>query len=321
MFLLIIIMLSLLLTLFTLVEWNCENLFDCIDDSLTADEEFTPEGAYHWTYGHYWRKLNRVGQVIVGCGGEGRQWQLPDFVALCEVESDTVLTDLTRKSLLRNASYEYVMTHSPDRRGINVAFLYSPFSFLLTRSYSLRVDTLPGMKPTRDILYVCGATIDDDTLHFFVVHAPSRSGGEHATRPYRHRVAERLCQSIDSIRAVHPDAHIIVTGDFNDYSSDKNLLYYAQHDLVEVSRDARGSHGAKGTYRYQGLWDSLDHVFMSRQLARRTEQCFVFDAPYLMEDDTRYGGFHPKRNYRGTAWVNGFSDHLPLVTRFNLSSE
>src|SRR3712207_8786524 len=41
--------------------------------------------------------------------------------------NDSVLTDLTKKSLLRNARYEYVMTDSPDERGIDVALLYSPF--------------------------------------------------------------------------------------------------------------------------------------------------------------------------------------------------
>ena len=33
----------------TLVEFNCENLFDCLDDSLKQDEEFLPEATRHWT--------------------------------------------------------------------------------------------------------------------------------------------------------------------------------------------------------------------------------------------------------------------------------
>lgn len=308
----------LLASLLTFVEWNCENLFDCIDNPLTQDEEFLPDGSHHWTHWRYWKKLNRMGQTIVVCGGEGREWQLPDFVALCEVESDSAMIDLTRKSLLRRAGYEYLMTHSPDRRGVNVALLYSPFSFRPLRSYGLRVDTLQGMKPTRDILYVCGTTIDDDTLHIFVVHASSRSGGERATRRFRRQVAERLCASVDSIRSDTPEANIIVAGDFNDYSSDDNLAFYAGHGLHEVSRGATGSHGAKATYFYQGEWNSLDHVFMSDGLARGVVSCEVFDAPFLLEEDTKYGGFHPKRNYRGPAWVNGFSDHLPLVVRFRL---
>ena len=122
--------LSLLLTsLFTLVELNCENLFDCQHDSLKQDYEFLPTSDHHWTRTRYWRKLNRIGQEIIACGEMDSTWMLPDLVALCEVENDTVMRDLTKRSLLRKARYEYLMTHSPDVRGIDVALLYSPFSF------------------------------------------------------------------------------------------------------------------------------------------------------------------------------------------------
>ena len=50
------------------------------------------------------------------------------LVALCEVENDSVLFDLTKRSAIRTAGYEYVMTSSPDERGIDVALMYQPFS-------------------------------------------------------------------------------------------------------------------------------------------------------------------------------------------------
>ena len=93
----------LLISLFTFVELNCENLFDCRHDSLKNDTEFLPDGAYHWTRTRYWQKLDRIGQTILSCGVKEQTWQLPDMVALCEVENDSVLHDLTRRSLLRNA--------------------------------------------------------------------------------------------------------------------------------------------------------------------------------------------------------------------------
>lgn len=97
----------------TVVELNVENLFDTHHDSLKRDEDFLPEGRYRWTPSRYWRKLNRLGQTIIACGTDTTRWELPDLVALCEVENDTVLHDLTRRSLLRRAGYEYVMTDSP----------------------------------------------------------------------------------------------------------------------------------------------------------------------------------------------------------------
>lgn len=40
------------------------------------------------------------------------------------------------------------------------------------------------------------------------------------------------------------------------------------------------------------------------------------DLPFLMEEDERYGGYHPKRTYLGPRYLGGYSDHLPLVFRF-----
>ena len=115
--------LSLLLGIFTVVELNCENLFDCQHDSLKHDEQFLPTSDYHWTLHRYWTKINRIGQTILSCGESTNGWSLPDMVGLCEVENDSCLIALTRRSLLRHARYEYVMTHSPDERGIDVALL------------------------------------------------------------------------------------------------------------------------------------------------------------------------------------------------------
>ena len=185
--------LSLLLSsLLTLVQLNCENLFDCRHDSLKQDIEFTPEGDRRWTASKYWDKLDNTAKAIISCGTEDGDWRLPDLVALCEVENDSVMHDLTRRSLLRSANYEYIMTSSPDERGIDVALLYSPGSFAPVRHYPLRIKPMKGMRPTRDILYVAGRIITGDTVHIFVVHAPSRYGGERRTRPHRKLVADRL---------------------------------------------------------------------------------------------------------------------------------
>lgn len=312
-------MLSLLLaSLFTFVELNCENLFDCQHDSLKNDTEFLPDGSNHWTPNRYWRKLNRIGQEILACGGEGDEWALPDMVALCEVENDSVMRDLTRRSLLRKARYEYVMTHSPDERGIDVALLYSPFSFRFISSHAIRVDMPRGVRPTRDILYVSGRITTGDTLHVFVVHAPSRTGGERATAPYRQLVADRLGSAIDSLRRLSPSAPVIVAGDFNDYSGSRNLKRIAEHGMTDVSASARGRNGAKGTYRFHGEWGSLDHFLLSREWVEAMQECFIMDAPFLLTRDEKYGGMQPKRNFLGPKYLNGFSDHLPLVLRLRL---
>jgi len=264
----------------TLVELNCENLFDCKHDSLKQDQEWLPASVRKWTPTRYWRKVNNIGQTILSCQTDG----VPDLVALVEVENDSVVFDLTRRSLLRNAGYEYLMTQP-----------------------------LEGMRPTRDILYIKGETLSYDTLHVFVVHAPSRFGGERATRPNRRIVAERLMSVISTLPT---DAKVIVAGDFNDYADSPALQYLSSSELHNVTALAQGTHGAQGTYRYQGRWQSIDHVLVSSSLLHRVAQTYINDAPFLLEEDKKYGGVKPLRTFNGYRYQRGFSDHLPLVVHF-----
>ena len=302
--------LSLLLTGFlTLVELNCENMFDCQHDSLKDDTEWMADGKRKWTPARYWRKLNHIGQEILSCQQEG----VPDLVALVEVENDSCLFDLTRRSLLRGAGYEYLMTESPDVRGIDVALLYQPMTFRPICYDYLDVKPLEGMRSTRDILYVQGETLNSDTLHIFVVHAPSRYGGEKQTRPNRQLVVDRV---MNVVRQLPADAKVIIAGDFNDEATDPALRFLEDNGLHNITAKATGSHGAKATYRYQGFWQSIDHVFVSTVLLNSVEQTFINDAPFLLEEDKKYGGVKPLRTFNGYRYQRGFSDHLPLVVRF-----
>ena len=295
----------------TMVELNCENLFDYLDDEGKDDSEYLPESTRHWTKKRYWRKLNNIGQELLSCSDEG----IPDLIALCEVENDSVLHDLTRRSLLRNAGYEYLMTSSPDLRGIDVALLYSPFSFAPIRSYSICVNPIEGMRPTRDILYAEGQVASGDTLHVFVVHAPSRYGGERYSRPFRKVVADRLCQSVDSIQNLKPDAQILIAGDFNDDADSPALRQIYQHGIRNLSCEVEGQNGVRGTYRYQGEWESIDHILGSSYIYNKVESAQIHAPKFLLEEEKLYGGYRPRRTYNGMRYQPGYSDHLPLVVR------
>ena len=287
------------------IELNCENLFDTRHDEGKQDEEFTPEGTRRWTRTRYWRKLNAIGQDILSCAE-----QLPSLVALVEVENDTVMHDLTRRSLLRNAGYEYLMTESPDVRGMNVALLYQPARFRPICYDALEVPTLPDMRPTRQILYVKGETQRGDTLHFFVVHAPSRYGGELETRPYRRQVIDVLSTALDTLM----EKNVVVAGDFNDYAESPSMQMLTTTGLLNVSVNATGAEGrAKGTYRYRGEWHSLDHILLSPTLSERLYSIYINDATFLLEPEDIYGGWKPRRTFNGYRYQRGFSDHLPLV--------
>lgn len=309
-----------ILGIFTIMQLNCENLFDCQHDSLKNDQEFLPTSTRRWTPKRYWNKLDKVGKTIIcaGLGNPNRQKYgndvIPDIVTLCEVENDTVMRDLTKRSLLRKMGYEYFITSSPDQRGIDVALLYQPLTFRPINHYSIGVGLLKSGRPTRDILYVKGATIAMDTLHIFVIHAPSRYGGESASRPNRVMVAQRLCQSIDSVKAVSPDARIVVSGDFNDYHDSEALLEIYRHDMLNATSEAKGQNGALGTYYYKGEWNSIDHILLSNDMKDRIETTYVNDPKFLLEYDKASGVYKPHRTYRGMKYQKrGYSDHLPLI--------
>ncbi len=302
--------------LFSLLTFNCENLFDCLHDEGHDDYEYLADGAKHWTTHRYWNKLNDVARVIVSSAEHGGK--LPDVVALCEVENDSVMTSLTRRSLLRNVGYDYLMTTSADHRGIDVALLYQPSRFRPIAHCSLRVPLLPGMRSTRDILYVSGCTLTGDTLHVFVLHAPSRSGGAAHSAPYRLQVARRLVASTDSIRSVSPNAKILVAGDFNDESTDPVFPFLEEKGLNDIPPTLKKSSQVRGSYRYKGRWQTIDHIVVSSNLTDSVQGCNIHSIPYMLEPDPTYGGVRPKRTYLGGRYLGGCSDHLPLLLQLRL---
>lgn len=302
---------------YTIVSYNCENLFDLRHDSLKQDLEFLPEGNRKWTFNRYWRKINDIGRVILQIGGKGEEWMLPDIVGLIEVENDSVMHTLTRGGVLKGAHYNYVMTEAEDIRGIDVALMYNSLRIKLIGHETIKISEKKGFRRTRDILYAILRTTEGDTLHVFTMHCPSRSRGQMQTEPYRLHVVERLLDKIDSIRKNGAE-NVIVIGDFNDYSYNKSIRRITDTGLNEVSSHAKGlfhPNEVVGTYCFQQEWGSIDHIFTSNKI--RTSDCYIFDADWMLEKNNA-DAFKPRRTYLGDFYHGGVSDHLPLVFKFGI---
>lgn len=290
------------------VGYNVENLFDCVDDTLTHDNEFLPGAIRHWTPYRYWSKLHAVSRVIASIGGD----RAPDFVALCEVENDSVMHDLTRRSPLRTVGYDYLMTSSADPRGIDVALMYKPTTF---RPFAHR-DLCLSLGRTRDVLLVSGQLYTGDTLDIFVCHLPSRLNGRKSAQ-LRSHVVESICQVIDSVCLARTTPRIVVMGDFNDTPQSKALL-----PLVERLGMICITEGLGGSYRYKGKWEQIDHVYLSPALLCRGADstalhlsphgAWNFESDFLVEPEPLYGGCRPLRTYNGMRYIGGTSDHLPV---------
>ena len=299
-------------TPFRVMFWNVENLFDTKDDSLKNDNEFLPDATRHWTYSRYREKLKNLARGIIASGDE----YVPDLVGLCEVENDSCIHDLIRRSPLREAGYRYVMTDSPDQRGIDVALLYQRGSFRLLQHHSIRIPHKQVKRdPTRDILHVVGKVVSGDTLDVFVCHMPSRSGGPLENEPYRMFTAKVLRQVVDSVMDVRTNPHLVVMGDFNDYPTNRsvNEVLCGDGRLNNLMKDKK-----EGTYCYRGEWGMFDQFLVSGQVAATNVQIVRF--PFLLEEDDKYGGEKPFRTYNGMKYNGGYSDHLPILMEmiFNL---
>lgn len=314
---------------FRVMEYNVENLFDCEHDTLKNDAEFMPDAVRKWSYFRYRDKLLKIAKVIAAAGEE----YVPDLVALCEVENERAMRDLTRYTPLKEVGYRFVMTDSPDRRGIDVALLYQPGTFKLLNRRSIRIPSAQiNRPPTRDILHVTGMVLTGDTLDVFVCHMPSRSGGQKESEPYRLFTASVLKAQVDSIMCLRTNPHLLITGDFNDYPSDASIAEVldarAPSGLPEARRLYNLMDGRKdeGTYRYRGEWGILDQMIVSGMLlSEKTafhtsyEQARILKFPFLLVEDERYGGSVPFRTYWGARYLGGYSDHLPIVVELKVS--
>lgn len=309
---------------FRVVAYNCENLFDTVHDAGKDDLAFLPSSIRRWNGIKFRRKLNRISKVIVAAG-EGL---LPDLVALCEVENDSCLHSLTKRSLLRNAGYEYVITDSPDRRGIDVALLYQPGTFRLLSSQSYRIPkNFESQQPTRDVLHVTGLVRTRDTLDVFVCHLPSRAGGKAKSGIFRRYVAAVIKQKADSVVAMRDNPHVMLAGDFNDEPSDRSLRSFEPDFILLTGMSLSGSYHpteVQGTYYYKGVWNRLDHILLNKAFYGKSGpfrpkppvQARILDFPFLLERDGTYKTQVPYRYYKGYRYNGGYSDHLPVCVDF-----
>ena len=317
------VMLSLLLCLCVLVgasqearrfrflSWNVENLFDTLHDEGHDDQQFLPDGEYRWDSHRYWRKQGNLARIIL----EACELQPVDIVGLYEVENDSVVHDLIRRTRLAHLGYDYVMTESRDLRGVDVALLYQPATFRLLSATPHRITyNAEQERPTRDILHCSGVMPRGDTLDVVLVHFPSRRGGVKASEPYRLRAATIVRHIIDSLHAVRRQPSVVVMGDCNDEPRNKSIRLMAGDDMKVMTSNPAHPKNIFGTYYYQHAWSQIDNMLVSAGAVTRykIDSCAIFAPKPLLEYDA--DGFpFPCRTYRGPSYHGGISDHLPLI--------
>ncbi|GHT61014.1 endonuclease [Bacteroidia bacterium] len=307
--------------------YNVENLFDTVDNPHKNDNEFLPDGQRHWSQKRYYTKINNLAKVISSAG----EWGSPAMIGMCEVENEKVIRDLIRNSPLKKTDYRFVVTNSPDQRGINVALLYQrdQFKYLEHHAYTIRFP-YNKHKATRDILHVTGQVISRDTVDVFVCHFPSRRGGENESESDRVYTASILKSKTDSLMRIRKNACIIIMGDFNDESSNKSISLTLNALPVSQKPETKKlynlfQHFEKktGSYKYKNQWNLLDQMIVSGNLIAGDGSfkvlpytATIFSRNFMLTEDKTYGGKRPKKTFSGMKYEDGYSDHLPIFVDF-----
>lgn len=303
--------------------YNAENLFDTYNDPNKDDDEFTPEGPFHYTDKVYQQKLHNIATVLAQLGTDKNN-DGAALIGLAEVENDGVLSDLVHQTELKDRGYKFIWFSGPDPRGITVALLYDPQRFKVLKAKPIEV-LLDGGEPTRDILLVTGI-LAGDTVHILVNHWPSRRG-EDETESKRIVVAKADRIIIDSLLNRNNNAKIIFMGDLNDNPDNLSVVQILR--TTDEPDNTRNSYlynpwyniykSGSGSLIHARQWDMFDHIIISGGLLNKTKLHFseatIFYRDFLITKGGKFKGY-PHRSFAGTRWINGYSDHLPVVMYF-----
>lgn len=316
---------------YMVVFYNLENFFDTINDPETRDDEFTPEGSRKWNTVKYNKKLNNMERVLFDIASVQKTY--PAVIGVSEVETRGVLEDIISTPKLAPANYRIVHYDSPDRRGIDVGFLYRPDIFKLEGSAEIPFK-MPGQPNflTRGFVTMWG-TIDDEPFFFLVSHWPSRLGGKEASSPKREAAGRAIRMIKDSVLKNNPSTKVVIMGDLNDDATDKSIVdpdclgakakvkdlqtgdFY--NPFIDVLK------AGMGTLAYQDSWNLFDNIIVSENLVNDKEGLrlkksdgskyngYIFRRPYMVQQSGQYRGY-PLRTFVGTNFQDGFSDHFPV---------
>lgn len=309
--------------------YNLENLFDYTHDEGKKDEDFLPTGRYQWNQTKYEWKLRNLSRVLSEMGTEVLPKQGCALIGVAEVENDHCMSDLVAQEPLKKRGYRYVHIEGPDHRGIDCALIYNPKLFkvddakLLPYIYDLPADSL---RATRGFLAVTG-TLAKDRVTVIVCHWPSRGAGSY----YRELAAKQVKAIKDSI--LHHDAErkVIVMGDMNDDPTNRSMhdVLLAKGEIEEVGTDGMYNpwynvlvKEQTGTLRFRGAWNLFDQIVLTPNLVAQPSNKSrkglhylsheVFRRDHLLQTEGKWEGY-PKRTTAGGVWINGYSDHLPVV--------
>ncbi|MEM6962094.1 MAG: endonuclease/exonuclease/phosphatase family protein [Myxococcota bacterium] len=235
---------------FTLLTWNCFNLFDEFDDPAKSDDLASAAEVES--------KLDALGKVLRRANA--------DVVLLQEVEHNELLTRLATGPLAGMGYVEWGLFEGSDPRGIDVAFI----SKLPTHHVGSHLgERFPNESKTRFYHFARDAleiAVSPAGAPILLVNLHLRSminGGDD------HRLAEAMyVRSIVEGHLRNGREHIVVAGDLNDLPDSSTLkALTAGETLGSVTETV----DLKETWTYFRYQTQLDYILASKQMLRRLD--------------------------------------------------
>lgn len=322
-------------TMYGVMFYNLENLFDTINNNGVYDKEYSPDGPRQWNGTKYWQKQHNMAYAISQMEVKGSPAEGPVIIGVSEIENITVLQDLVRQPELKDRRYQIVHHDSPDRRGVDVGLLYNPRFFKVLNVTNQRINKyLPEDRRedfrSRDQLCVTGM-LAGEKVSVLVNHWPSRLGGEEASSELREAAGRMARATIDSLLLDDPNQGIIFMGDLNDDPQNRSCseALGAKKEIKDCTEP--GScfnpwwnilNKGIGTLGYKGNWNLFDQIIFTNYFLRNYDskdkptltfaRAEVLNRKFLRGDEGDRQGY-PLRTFSAGIFMNGYSDHFPTM--------
>lgn len=308
-------------TVYAIGFYNQENLFDTTHDEGKNDFDFLPTGSYEWDNTKYQHKLRNMAKALADMGTDKTSMGCA-FIGLAEVENAHCMKDLCAQEPLKKRGMRYIHFEGVDKRGIDVAALYNPalFQVDMKKTKLMPYKSKDGTLFTRGFLVVHGKMLGEHVV-CIVCHLPSRRNGDDTGRM---EGAKQLCDIKNGILAEDANAKVMIMGDMNDDPTNRSMCDGLRCKENRGDVKAKDMYnpwikvfkGGKGTLSYKGEWNLFDQILLSPQLLTTKNLRYmdhqIFFRDYLLQQEGKYRGT-PKRTHAGGRWLDGFSDHLPVV--------
>ncbi|MBO7272503.1 MAG: endonuclease/exonuclease/phosphatase family protein [Bacteroidaceae bacterium] len=304
--------------------YNLENLFDTIHDKGKNDFEFLPDGANKWGTLKYTNKVKNMAKVLNEMGTDVLPVGMA-AVGVSEIENSRVLKDLVEHEILAPRGWDFVHIEGPDKRGVDCALLYNPklFKPISSKLAPYTTEDNDTTYKTRGFLIVSGE-MGGEMVHIIVNHGPSR----YAKSPARERAGTLVRMLKDSLMTEMPDSKVLIMGDMNDDPDNKSMKSclgaVREKEEIKSASDLYNPwwnilrKKGHGTLKYNGKWNLFDQIVLSGNAIgnnRSTLKLYkteIFSRNYLFQQEGRYKG-NTLRTHAGGVWLNGYSDHLPVI--------